>query len=437
MPHKSTGSIVVGPQGTRRIDPSLIDRQARGSSAAGELRDLGRGSAMANALRMSRAKMPGVRGQGAAAQGPSGWNALATVLEQRKGRGQLSAMEEQAGALRGEVAGGERAGLEYQEALASRDFDFKREQEAARTKREEEAIRGQGLYTDPEGNKKWRFQTRQGPVDENRDFASMEGLTPVETPKSKRPTRFQMPTKLQEEVTKTGDMFRTAQRILGSFKPEYARATLGGLEIPGLTKTINWAARSVPMLTDEPQEARADYWRDYKKYFELPEIKEGFGSQFTKGEMGRWDAASINENMDAKTLQKNIDTRLEILKEVSDRMRKSMKIRYDSPRAIEFIDYELSTDKRSGGDDKSDLADAPSKAKGLEKSTGREQPKPQENMMEKMKRESQLTPEQQQKQAGIDERLKVIRARKAELEKLLFTTESVSSPNASSSAGGF
>lgn len=394
----ANGTVVVGPQGVQRIDPRLLEMQSRGMSAQGELQDLQRGAAMANALRMSQAQMPGVQGRGASAEAPSGWNALATVLERRKGQNQLNAMQEQARALRGEVAEGQRAGLERQDALSQREFDYRMSQEAARTAREEQA-RKERFAHEIELEK----LRQKGRLSKAKEKAN-------QSPYSK------LSGKQQSEVEDMGSMLRTAQNILGGFKEGYGadKVKIMGKEVdaPGLTRFKNWAAGSMPMLTDEDEEARAAWWRGYKKFFELPEVKEGFGSQFTRSEMKRWDAANIHPDMDDKTIQDAINTRLEIMEAAANRKKKSMKMLYKDDATQNFLDYNLSFE--------------PSDRKG--KSS--EKPKSADEVIAE-----EVLPTEQVKYQKAKDRDKELADRQAEIMRILQSQQSVSAPSSMSSGG--
>lgn len=405
----ANGSIQVGPQGVRRIDPRLLEEQAAGMGAQGQLQDMQNSPAMANALRMSQAQMPGVRGQGYAAEGPSGWNALATALERRKGQSQIDSMSEQSKALRGDVTAGQKAGLQRQADLGERDFDYKRELGEQRTAREEDA-------------RKERF-AHEIELEKLRQ----QGRLTKATNQAKKNPFGKMSDKKQLQVENAGDRMRTANRVLGAFKDEYGAETIKGANVPGLTKAMNWAAGSMPMLTNERQEDRAQWWRDYKKFFELPEVKEGFGSQFTKSEMGRWDAANIHENMEAKTIQSNIRTRMDVLKEANDRLNKSMKIRY--PDASEFIDYET-------GDTPSER-EKPKTTESAEDVIVDEVESQIEKQMSERMDVSKLSEGQQTQYKANAARIEAIRQRKAELQKKFMNRESSSASTGYSSGGGF
>lgn len=396
----ANGSIVVGPRGVRRIDPELLETQARGISAQQELQDMQRGSAMANALRMSQAQLGGVEGRGAAATGPSGWNAIATLLERQKGERQLNAMQEQAKALRGDIASGERAGLQRQSEIAERDFDYRMAQEDARTQREEDA------------------RTARFAHEIELEKLRQKGRLTEARKKADKGLYGKMPTKQQGEIESMGSMLRTAENILGGFKDGYGADKLKVMgqefDAPGLTKFKNWAAGSMPMLTDEKEEERAKWWRSYKKFFELPEVKEGFGSQFTRSEMKRWDAANIHENMDDKTLRDAIRTRLDIMHSAAERKKKSMKMIYKDSATQNFIDFNLSSEPETRKDKSS------------------ETPQSAEETIAK-----EVMPPEEVKYNQAKQRDKELADRQAEIMSILGSQQSFSFPSSMSSGGGF
>ena len=96
----------------RGVDPEVLQRISAGQRASGELDALQGGSAMANALRMSQAQLPGIQGSGAATTAPGIANALAVLGSRYMGNKRLREMDQQAAALRGQVAAGDDAAAE-------------------------------------------------------------------------------------------------------------------------------------------------------------------------------------------------------------------------------------------------------------------------------------------------------------------------------------
>ena len=109
--------IVVGPGGQKlqTIDPRLIEAQAEGIHAGRQLKDLQGSPAMAQALRMRDAPAPGVTGQGYSAAGPTLMQGLAHMFSTRHGANKVREMEQQAAALRGNMAEGDVAALQAQQ----------------------------------------------------------------------------------------------------------------------------------------------------------------------------------------------------------------------------------------------------------------------------------------------------------------------------------
>lgn len=105
----------------RTVDPELLKRQARGMTAAGQAQDILQGPALANALRQQQMEMPGVAGQGFAAQGPTMLQGLAVMAGNRQGDNKVRELEAQARALRGETEDATLAELQARNQAAQID----------------------------------------------------------------------------------------------------------------------------------------------------------------------------------------------------------------------------------------------------------------------------------------------------------------------------
>tara|TARA_R110000803_G_C11989465_1_gene321790 strand:+ start:12667 stop:13941 length:1275 start_codon:yes stop_codon:yes gene_type:complete len=358
MPYnQGTGSIQVGPGGVRRLDPRQLKQQAAGMRAQDEIAAQGRGPAMANALRMSQAELGGVQGRGAAAEGPSGWNALGTLLEQRKGNKQLAGMEEKAAALRGEVSAGREAGLQRESDIAERDFDYKRtsaeeklnradelsevqygqdqaarkeefdyrtKQEEQRTARETAANAASNarldkereslLMEDPDGNQHYvQIDYQENATANGQPIPKFSDWTPVQkTGKggsgSSSGTFGKLPSSRVKEIEEMADEYRLSSQVYDDFDPAFA----GKTGITFADEATAWVKGMAPGLMDKKDANYEKWWRDYEKNHQLVALHGLFGSALTPTETVRWKKANINKGMsgiqiaDALAVQREI-----------------------------------------------------------------------------------------------------------------------------------
>lgn len=126
------------------IDPALFQQQAAGTRAQAQLANLLRGPQMQDAMLNKYAELPGVTGEGLASNAPNLFQVLATGLQRGRGRKQMSDLEAQAKALRGEMQTGKQAELAAQEENRQRNLDMQMRQvleaQAARKALEEQRL---------------------------------------------------------------------------------------------------------------------------------------------------------------------------------------------------------------------------------------------------------------------------------------------------------
>lgn len=301
----SNGSIVVGPQGIRRLDPAQIEAQAAGMEASNRLKSLQSGPGLARALSMTQAKMPGVSGRGAAAQAPSGWNALATVLEQRKGGKQLEAQQAAADELRGTISEGQRAGLQRQDDIAQLEFDYKSDLERQRTEREEAARRDEYARLDedrenlemigPDMEKKTVQVDRQGrgyldgkPINISEWTKANKGLGQ----QNLKPTGGQI-----KDYTEAHRLMGEMQSIL-DFQNTFTEDEKNELNSPIKEAAISMVPTKAGENLAKEISYRSDNVKDYKSRSELitsdlSKLAAGLAlSGFEIGERQKWDPSA-------------------------------------------------------------------------------------------------------------------------------------------------
>ena len=310
MPHnQGTGNIVVGPGGVRRLDPRQLEQQASGMRAQDRLTAQNQGPAMANALRMSQAQLGGVEGQGASTTGPSGWNALATILQQRKGQSQLSGMKEKADALRGEVETGRGAQLQRGEDVAARDFDYRSAFDREKLDLERmriEAMKGKGAGAGARGIK--------------------------------------MAVSDRKKYTDIREEYDSSMDLLTSFKPEYQG--LSGVNT--IDEFMNATANEFPGFTSDKTKEKAAWWKDHKARYDLV-IRHGlFGSQLTTMEASEWKKAAINMGMTGAEIKKRLTKQAAIVKNKGSKAREEANILF--PEQSRYIDSVLPTSMFGAGE---------------------------------------------------------------------------------------
>jgi hypothetical protein len=75
----------------------------------------------------------------------------------------------------------------------------------------------------------------------------------------------------------------------------------------------DWIARNAPMLSSREGQEAATWWQDYRRNSELIERHGLFGAALTGPELASWRAADINPNMTPELIQRNLQTREQIM----------------------------------------------------------------------------------------------------------------------------
>lgn len=91
----------------------------------------------------------------------------------------------------------------------------------------------------------------------------------------------------------------TIMSLAGRFNPEFVNTTpVGDLE--------NWISNN--LLGTEGMKAQAEWWRDFKKFYENPARHKLFGSALTASEIAAWKASSITPNSTPEEIERSLRT---------------------------------------------------------------------------------------------------------------------------------
>ena len=117
--------------------------------------------------------------------------------------------------------------------------------------------------------------------------------------------RKPLPQAVHKELSGLEDAASAMSSLAGSFEPEFT----------GLKATIaNKLASYDPTGTMDTKGSA--WWKAYAKQSSLTERHELFGSALTASEKAAWDAADINQTMNAKTIQDNLKIRRDLTSKV-------------------------------------------------------------------------------------------------------------------------
>lgn len=124
-----------------------------------------------------------------------------------------------------------------------------------------------------------------------------------------------LPEPVRKVLTEARDNASTMERMLTTFKPEYAGKGVLGL---GADLQLDVSSR---LGIDNPS---VQWWKNYRKQAQLVERHAMFGASLTQGEQAAWAAADISPGMDPSVIEENLRTRAELTKKVLEFTRDDM-----------------------------------------------------------------------------------------------------------------
>lgn len=124
-----------------------------------------------------------------------------------------------------------------------------------------------------------------------------------------------LPEPVRKVIVEARDNAATMDRMLTSFKPEYAGKGVLGV---GADMQLDASAR---LGVDNES---VQWWKNYRKQAQLVERHAMFGASLTVGEQAAWASADISPGMDPKIIEDNLKTRAELTRKVLEYTRKDM-----------------------------------------------------------------------------------------------------------------
>lgn len=118
-------------------------------------------------------------------------------------------------------------------------------------------------------------------------------------------TRLSKPLKMtgseQTTLSNAAGMAANLNKLSSEFKDEYAAPQVGGQSIPGARPLANYMARHG--VGSKDMKSAQKWWAESKRLYDMITRHEIYGSALTGYEIGQWDQANTNQDMDPKQLK--------------------------------------------------------------------------------------------------------------------------------------
>lgn len=124
-----------------------------------------------------------------------------------------------------------------------------------------------------------------------------------------------LPEPVRKVIVEARDNAATMDRMLTSFKPEFASKGVLGI---GADMQLEGSAR-LGVDNDSVQ-----WWKNYRKQAQLVERHAMFGASLTTGEQAAWNSSDISPGMSAKVIEDNLATRAALTRKVLEYTRQDM-----------------------------------------------------------------------------------------------------------------
>lgn len=122
------------------------------------------------------------------------------------------------------------------------------------------------------------------------------------------------PTDKQAE-TMAGDLqnFGMIQSLADTYEDEFAP------NVPLTGEVTNWIAENMPMFTRQSTEDANQWWKNYRRFQELEDRHELFGSALTASEQAAWKAATISPNTnDPDKVRDNLNLQVRLARDMAE-----------------------------------------------------------------------------------------------------------------------
>jgi hypothetical protein len=150
------------------------------------------------------------------------------------------------------------------------------------------------------------------------------------------------PVGVQKQAQEAVGEFEAFRNLSKSFTQQYANNTWNPLE-GSMSNTIG-----PTVFGTQSQKDQAEWWRKYRKQYELGARNRLFGSALTAPEIAAWEAASISPNSPPDVIRKALDTMMMVSQRVLLRQAQGHAAVYD-PVWIQAAYGEAQFDDYGGG----------------------------------------------------------------------------------------